>query len=229
MGKYFMGNTDLAGMEREMMRTGRTPPPTAGGAKLCRLRYSPTDVSCRRCRGERRQPCPSEVSELETGALSYQELVRRCFQNDSSSVLWERIKRETERVPAFSWAPEHRTRLGRYLRRAGHPGGEGISPSTLAVLYLLTAKGTLWQRTEISLKKGTFSLSPFFEQEMGLQETVLYRTARGIQRRRTAVSPEDLANEDLVEADTLRHIVNAGLIERYGRYVLMMREEEALI
>lgn len=220
MGKYFMGNTHLAGMEREMMRTGRTPPPAAGGARLCRLRYSPEDETCRRCRAERRRLCPSESAELAAGTLSYQELVRRCFQSSSPAALWERIKRETERVPAFSWDQGHRRRLTRYLRQAGHPGGEGISPATLAALYLLTARESLWQRTEISLKKGAISLSPLFEREMDILDTVLYRIARGIQRRKAAVSPEDLANENLVEADTLRHIVNAALIERYGQYVL---------
>ncbi len=64
------------------------------------------------------------------------------------------------------------------------------------------------------------AVRPIRQKELGLQEEVLYRMARGLQRGTAAVSLHDLANEQLVSAETLRLVVNGILAARYGQRIM---------
>ncbi len=79
MSKYFMGQTPLAEMEREMMEPRRGAGPPAFRGAVCCLR----DKMCRRCREAQCRDntyhrCPAEPKRTET--LPYRELARRYFQ-----------------------------------------------------------------------------------------------------------------------------------------------------
>ncbi len=49
MTKYFLRDTPLAGLERQMMTPPHFSPRGGGQMILCRFRYRPEDVACKHC------------------------------------------------------------------------------------------------------------------------------------------------------------------------------------
>ena len=80
MGKYFVHDTPLAALERQMMMVPNFAPRGHGSAVLCRYRPTAADVDCRNCLEHRRRGCRSltclYLSErLEAGAVTLDELI----------------------------------------------------------------------------------------------------------------------------------------------------------
>ena len=85
MGKYFVHDTPLAALERQMMMVPNFAPRGHGSAVLCRYRPTAADVDCRNCLEHRRRGCRSltclYLSErLEAGAVTLDELITEAIR-----------------------------------------------------------------------------------------------------------------------------------------------------
>ena len=61
MTKYFLKDTPLAELERQMMTPPNFSPRGGGQTVLCRFRYRPEDVVCKHCTEYRRGGCTEET------------------------------------------------------------------------------------------------------------------------------------------------------------------------
>ena len=107
MPQYFMKNTPLAGLERQMME----PPsflPRGGGTARSRFHYRKEDVDCKYCTEYRQRKCAAGVcpqipERLEAGAVGYPELVRTCFHGLPHPALSLRIRTLAQHRPVFEF------------------------------------------------------------------------------------------------------------------------------
>lgn len=227
MTKYFMANTPQAELERQMMTPPRFTPRSVGQMTLSRFRYKPEDVACEYCMECRRKKCTAPVclytsERLEARAITYQELVRIFFFGMSHAELAKRIHSLTA-CHGFGYRDSaHQYRLDGCLH------GELAHPDRymLAVLYLLTARENLWQRTAPAVHAGQINYSAVKQKDFDIQSYALYRTAKGISDKQVILAPEALADRDLIDDDTLWLIINASLIARYGKDVFSIESVE---
>ena len=96
MTKYFLRDTPLAGLERQMMTPPHFSPRGGGQMILCRFRYRPEDVACKHCTKYRRKQCTMPVcpwieERAEAGAVTYSSLAADYYRNWQSGRLGERI------------------------------------------------------------------------------------------------------------------------------------------
>ena len=229
MGKYFMQDKPLSNVERAMTQVPNGASNSGEFIGLCRLRYSARDPTCRSCLGGQTRNgayrlCPYTHERLDIGALPYGELVERCFRRVKHTHFRNRVKDAVRRFPVFSFADSnHIHRLKEYLNHAGDPTGTRISPWNLASLYLITARETLWQRSEPALKEGSAVRTSVCAKGLSVQDYALYQMAKTLRRKEILVSPGELADRKLVSDETLRLIINAVLIAMYGQTII--REE----
>ena len=123
------------------------------------------------------------------------------------------------KFPAFSFANGgHIRRMAGYLSRAGDPAGIKMHPCSLAALYLLTAKDSLWRQAKPMLAASAAGRVPVGG--LDAQEYALYQMAKMLRHRKIVVSPGELSDRKLVNDTTLRLIINAILIAMYGQAVI---------
>ena len=97
MTKYFLKDTPLAGLERQMMTPPYFSPRGGGQTILCRFRYRPEDVVCKHCTEYRRGGCTEEVcpwleERVEAGAVTYASLAAEFYRKWRETELGERIR-----------------------------------------------------------------------------------------------------------------------------------------
>lgn len=224
MSKYFMKGTPAADIEQAMMSIPNFAPRRSGMMVLCRFHYRREDVDCKNCvqyrRGCRAGTCPYLAERLEAGAVSYETLVADCF-DPLGGRLWARIKEMLASCHGFSFLNlGHIHRLFGYLQDAGDPNGQRSSAGWLAALYLLTAREMLWSRVRPAVGRRGLDVSAVNLRDVDIQDYILYHTAKNIVRGQLRITPAELADKKLVSDDTLRLIVNAALIARYGHEVM---------
>ncbi len=227
MPQYFMRNTPLAGLERQMME----PPnflPRGGGTARTRFHYRKKDVDCKYCMEYRGRKCTAGIcphipERLEAGAVGYRELVHACFYGLPHPALLLRIRTLAQRRPVFAFKDAAHCRR---MRGCLHGDMAQAGHLTMAAVYLLTSDETLWaaaapaiQSREIDYLKVRLSfLTP--------QQTALYQAVRGFSAGTILLTPDLLADSRQADDDTLRLIVNAALIARYGTAVILAGEPE---
>ena len=227
-----MQDTPLSGVERAMTQVPTSGTGRSEHAGLCRLRYSGRDPVCRNCLKSRSGSgryaiCLYTHERLKDDALTYGELVERCFQGMEHTHLRNRIRDIICKFPAFSFANGgHIRRMAGYLSRAGDPAGTRMNPCSLAALYLLTAKDSLWRQAKPMLATNAAGFIPVHG--LDAQGYALYQMAKMLCRRRLVMVSGELADKRLVSDETLRLIVNAILIAMYGQGVIApaLRKEE---
>ena len=85
MTKYFLKDTPLAELERQMMTPPNFSPRGGGQTVLCRFRYRPEDVVCKHCTEYRRGGCTEEVcpwleERVEAGTVTYTSLAAEFYR-----------------------------------------------------------------------------------------------------------------------------------------------------
>ena len=199
MTKYFLKDTPLAGLERQMMTPPNSIPRGGGQMVLCQFRYRPEDVDCKICTEYRKRHCASQVCPWLRKVLSGKESV--AYYDDG----------HVDRLQVCSTYLVSCRKSGAWNHR-------------LAALYLLTATEILrrWAMPDL------FGFWPTALEEwkelhdLSGQEYALYQTARGIYRRQRTITIPELCDEDLVDDLTLALILDALLINHYGPVVLRL-------
>ena len=221
MPQYFMKSTPLAGLERQMM----TPPsflPRGGGTARSRFHYQKEDVDCKYCTEYRQRRCAAEIcphipERLEAGAVGYPELVRACFHGLPHPALSLRIRTLTQRRPVFAFKDgAHCQRMRGCLYGDMAQAGQ----LTTAAVYLLTSDECLWAAAAPAIQSREIDYMKIHLNRFTLQQTALYRTARGLSAGTILLAPDVLADRRQTDDDTLRLIVNTSLIARYGKTVM---------
>lgn len=231
MTKYFLKDTPLAGLERQMMTPPNFSPRGGGQTILCRFRYRPEDVVCKHCTKYRRGGCIEGVcpwleERVEAGAVTYTSLVAEFYREWRETELGERIREQLQGKRSIAYYdPGHAGRLAVYaLFLARHRRDN----RALAAMYLLTATETL-QQCALPRIFGLWSVpigSWNAMRALSEQEYVLFQAAKGIwQGQRTITIPE-LCDRKLVEDKILGLILNAALIAHYGKVILAFDRTE---
>ena len=149
MGKYFVRDTPLAGLEREMMLPPNFAPRGSSSAILCG--YSPhgAGVDCQSCIDHRRQSrrtlvCLHITERVQTGAVTIVELAAETVRPWKHPGLKQRAIGLAGRLSGFHF--EDQLHVARMLKMT--KGEEGVVNSHwLAAVYLLSAHAGLWQKT----------------------------------------------------------------------------------
>ncbi|WP_337601414.1 hypothetical protein [Dysosmobacter welbionis] len=231
MTKYFLKDTPLAELERQMMTPPNFSPRGGGQTVLCRFRYRPEDVVCKHCTEYRRGGCIEGVcpwleERVEAGAVTYTSLAAEFYRKWRETELGERIQELLSGKRAIAYYDnDHASRLALYALFLDR---HRRNNRALAAMYLLTATETLRQCALPRIF--AFWSVPIGEwkavRTLSEQEYVLFQAAKGIwQSQRTITIPE-LCDRKLVEDKTLELILNAALIAHYGRAMLAFDRRE---
>lgn len=218
MGKYFVHDTPLAALERQMMMVPNFAPRGHGSAVLCRYRPTAADVDCRNCLEHRRRGCRSltclYLSErLEAGAVTLDELITEVIRPWKHPPLKQRAMGIARQSKDFHFEGQlHIMRMAEMTR------GEAqlVNSRWLAAVYLLSAHASLWQKTFGAVGPGRIDFAGVRLGDTGIQDYVLYRTAKGICSGMLGATSEELSDPELVSDGTLLLVVSAAVIARYG-------------
>ncbi len=218
MTRFFEHGTVMAEMERQMTMTPNFAPRGHGSAVLCR--YSPTaaDLDCRNCLEHRRRGCRSlsclYLSErLEAGAVTLEELIIETIRPWKYLPLKQRAMRLACRSDGFHFdGPLHVMRMQEMTKGENRT----VSSRWLAAVYLLSAHAALWQKTLRAVRPGEIDFANIRLGDTGIQDYVLYRTAKGICSGMLGATSEELSDPELVSDGTLLLVVSAAVIARYG-------------
>ena len=112
MTKYFLKDTPLAGLERQMMTPPNSIPRGGGQMVLCQFRYRPEDVDCKICTEYRKRHCASQVcpwleERAEAGVVTYSALASVFYERWMDGMLgngFERYFQEKNRSPIMTTA-----------------------------------------------------------------------------------------------------------------------------
>ena len=232
MTKYFLKDTPLAGLERQMMTPPNFTPRGGGQMILCRFRYRPEDVDCKNCTEYRKkrdapQVCPWLEERAEAGVVTYAVLAFEFYERWMDGPFGERIRKVLSGKRTVTYYNEgHAARLQVYSTYLTIHWKGGDRNHRLAAMYLMTATEALRRWAMPNL----FGLWPTALREWrvlhGLsgQEYAIYQAARGISQRRRTITAPELCDEDLVDDLTLALILDALLIDHYGPVILRLEE-----
>ena len=195
MSRYFMRDTNLAGLESAMMLPPLFKPRQSGIAILNRFRYTKESTDCRDCiEWDRKKKCgvlccPWLAERLEAGNISYGELLKECFRdlNDKNSL---------------------RILFGK------------TSNCHIAALFLLTADEKLWQLAQTAVTEKAIHFGHIKISGIGTEGYTLYQMAKMLSTRQTKVTVSELADEQLISDPLLAVLVGSMLIARFGADVL---------
>ena len=230
MTKYFLRDTPLAGLERQMMTPPNFTPRSGGQMILCRFRYRPEDVDCKNCTEYRKkrdapQVCPWLEERAEAGVVTYAVLAFEFYERWMDGLLGDRIRKVLSGKEAVIYYNEgHAARLQVYSTYLASHWKRADGNRRFAAMYLMTATETLrwWAMPNL------FDLWPATLREWRVlhslsgQEYALYQAARGISQRQRTITVPELCDEDLVDDLTLALILDALLIDHYGAVVLRL-------
>lgn len=98
MTKYFLKDTPLAGLERQMMTPPNSIPRGGGQMVLCQFRYRPEDVDCKICTEYRKRHCASQVcpwleERAEAGVVTYSALASVFYERWMDGMLGKRLRK----------------------------------------------------------------------------------------------------------------------------------------
>lgn len=197
---------------------------------ICTFRYKPKHVRCGLCTeyspeaGCTAPGCPWLAERIEAGVVGYLEAVCETFAQQSG--LPARLRRVIAGFPGTLWRDSQhaermeqtKTRLGYYRRRD--------TPSYYAALFLLTSSTGLWRRTVNCFHRRGFEPAYADRRSISLQDYALLTAARDLYKDSPPLSA-DLLDLELVNDETLRLIVNATLVAKYGLSALNIRDRRA--
>ena len=96
----------------------------------------------------------------------------------------------------------------------------------MAAVYLLTSDETLWAAAAPAIQSREIDYLKIRLNVLSPQQTALYQAVRGFSAGTILLTPDLLADSRQADDDTLRLIVNAALIARYGTAVILAGEPE---
>ena len=223
MTKYFSQDTPLAGLERMMMSVPGFQKRGGGMMVLCRFHYKKEDVDCTYCRSYMRHTCQESVcpyipERLEAGTIGYQELAERCLRMAGHQKLWKRASSLSKgNTLPLALEPAHRHRLSEWPEA----GTASICPQKLAAVYLLSSRIGLWRRVLPHISHGRIDFSSVSLRGIDPRDYPVYRAAKGLYCGKLLITSAELADEEQVSSEAFGDILNAMLIARYGKTIIL--------
>ena len=230
MAKYFMAGTPQAGLERQMMTPPNHTPRGGGQMVLCRFRYRPEDVVCKNCVKYQKKKCTMPVcpwleERAEAGTVTYASLAAEYYGNLSEDNLGGRAASLlAHRTGVFYHDEAHPARLRACAPLMIRHQQEN---DRLAAIYLLTATEHL-SRTALPRLFDLWTIRPDNWETMrtlSQQEYVLYQAAKSLWQKRRCISHAELSDRELVDDAALTLILDAQLIEHYGKAMLSIGQK----
>lgn len=222
MTKYFTTGTPLASLEQMMMSVPRFAPRYNGGVILCHFHYRPQDVECRLCTEYQKRrcaanACPWLLERLEAGVATYGELVSNCFHESDYPPLKRRVEAVTSTKTHLTYKDrEHRQRFEQWHRSNASRYEKHMKDRWLAALFLLSSDEKLWSYTWAAITWNCIDFSKVTLRDIDPQSYAVYQAAKSIFTGKTKITAAELADEELISDDTLRLIIDAVLLARYG-------------
>lgn len=192
------------------------------------FKYKPKDVDCRFCTEFIRGRCQADkcswVKErVEAGVLSYKNAVNEAFEE--GSLLHLRIKTATDFHNKSFWKDEeHLNRFDRIQTVLGYNKTRNTD-AYYAAMFLLSANEELTVRTSACFCNEQLDFSKAKLRDILPELYVLYKAAKSIYTDSSEVGVDELADPELVDAETFRLVINAMLIHRYGLSALYLKSE----
>lgn len=222
MTKYFVKDTPLADLERMMMEIPGFRPRGAGIVSLEHFRYRAEDLDCRYCLHYQRKSCqvricPYIAERLETGAITYRDLVLECFGTVHHLGLQRRLGSVTR------WEGPDQTTLDRvriWQQENAKRYPSAVTPSWLAAAYLLATRELLWTAAVPTLSPEFINFSKFIWDGFDVRNYPLFYAAKRLYEGKPPMDAVELANRKLVDEQAFLDIIGATLIARYGPAIL---------
>ena len=228
MGKYFVRDTPLAGLEREMMLPPNFAPRGSSSAILCGYNPHGAGVDCQSCLDHRRQSrrtlvCLHITERLQAGAVTMVELTAETVRPWKHLGLKQRAVGLAGRLSGFHF--EDQLHVARMLKMT--KGEEGaVNSHWLAAVYLLSAHAGLWQKTIAAVEQDRIDFASIRLGDASVREYILYRVAKGLCSSKLGASSEELADPELVNDDIFLLVPSSDLIARYGPEIMKIGEIE---
>ena len=220
MGKYFVRNEPLTGLEQEMMLPPDFVPRGSGSAILCGSIPHGGGVDCHldhRRQSSRTLVCLHITEYLQAGAPTMAELVAETVRPWKHPGLKQRAVGIAGRIRSFPF--EDQLHAARMLRMT--KGVEGpVNTHWLAAVYLFSAHAGLWQKTLMAVERNQIDFTSIRLGDASVREYILYRAAKGLCSNKLGTFSEELTDPELVNDDTLLLVLGAVLIARYGPDVM---------
>ena len=234
MPKYFLSDTPLASMERNMMAVPGFAPRCSGFQIAKDHTYTAEDVKCEYCERYRRgkcasSKCPWMLERLQAGAIGYKDLVRSCF---SGKLNWRLFSRIASAYAKANWSQYrsdgHRERMEACLQdyQRFTQGGEPDS-KWLAIVFLLTASESVWASCSKGVTLMSIDLSSIVPLDFSTQDYALLQMARSLWDRNQRISESELADHTLIRNETFTVLMDAMVLAEYGVALLPTEEKEA--
>ena len=181
-------------------------------------------ASCKLCaeysrkRGCISKHCPYLAERVAAGSLNYKEAVAEAFQ--TNPMFGDNMNAIRKRLSESIWnGVEHRRRM-EGLRLYTGRDKRFYTNEYLAAMYLLTATGTLYERTRQCFTKNGLEFAFIKKSGLSIDEYTLLGTAKTLYFGTEDLTAEDIAEPEIISATVLPLIVTAVLIVRFGEVVL---------
>lgn len=220
MARYFLQDTPLADLEREMMR----PPGfhKRGGGKKFSYSRDRANCDCGRCLksdGEKRPcgifNCICFEDYMTEGCLTYSELVSNWMEEAGISSLMHRT-REVFQEAEFPYRDVRHKEAIKLLWQREIFCEYQMPAAFAAAVYLLTADPELWKKAEPAVETCRIHYHTVNLRGIDIEGYVLYLGAKSLYLGRQYISVTELCDPEIISDEIYRLIMTACTIRRYG-------------
>lgn len=191
-----------------------------------RFRYKPEDVDCRFCT-EYAGSCTSRhciglAERMEAGTVGYSEALSETFR--TLPLLQYRLQLLGRYFPGTLWLNKaHKERMDLLRRYIGWRKKRDTN-AFLAAMYLMTANEDIYQRTCRCFTRNGLFLDRADKRGISIENYTLLGAAKTIYLGTSDLTAEDMADDEIVNAENFRLIVNACIINRFGADALNIKD-----
>ncbi len=195
-----------------------------GGRFRSPYKYTKKDCDCRLCLYYRKKTgctatlCPVLDIRLSCGAAPIGDAVKAVFKDANNTAFQKRLSQIYNRkddVSMIFQSNRHKQIFETERFNLRKPGKKA-----LAVLYLLTADKSLWQKTKPFLtSNGKINLKGVHLGDVSTDSYALWKAVKELQTGEKQISLCELADSGIVSDNAFRLIVQAVTIDHFGAAV----------
>ena len=193
-----------------------------------KFKYTAKELECEYCAERMRggkcahKKCPYIAEKVEANAITYGDVLSNIDFPDRS--ICNRLPHLIESHPDSFWLDErHMTRMNLLNNRLGFVARIN-TPSYYAAMYLLTASDTLLARTQKCFTDTGIDFDFSTLSGISLNDYVLYKAAVCYYTKQGGVTPDELADNELVNDQLFRLVINGLLISKYGLAAMLLKK-----
>ena len=172
-----------------------------------------------------RTSCPWLAERIEAGVVGYREAVLETFPHERR--LFQRLNLLIKHYPGSLWSSEQHERRMQYQCAVQGYRRRRDTNAYYAAMYLLTSNDDIYRRTANCFCKDGIEFGYAVLKNTSPHNYALFMAARDLCDKTEAVTMADLAEPEVIDPETLRLIVNATLIARYGLAAFQIRARGA--